>query len=283
MSPRQPAISEDVYFHHMVGTGGNTFAMALSQSTPKIPLVQITRGIKGVNVGDPAVIRERQPLAHNLVGRQRRLFFGHNLYGLVELAGLESSYFTILRNPFDRLITDFFWSLQFKSTSNSLNALDEFKSFVQQSHHLNFYIHHLGSLDYRNSQHFSLDECSLIDNARAYEMAKNALNNRFWFCGIAEKFNESLFHISHQLQIRSVHPWWLSRHPKTKFRPDYFDLSLALRTELESKQMLDWQLYEDARNNFENSWQTLINGESKRERALHTAFLDYHAKAHPLR
>jgi len=283
MSPRQPAISEDVYFHHMVGTGGNTFAMALSQSTPKMPLVQITRGIKGVNVGDPAVIRERQPLAHNLVERQRRLFYGHNLYGLVELAGLESSYFTILRNPFDRLITDFFWSLQFGSTPNSLIALDEFKSFVQQSHHLNFYIHHLGSLDYRNSQHFSLDECSLIDNARAYEMAKNALNNRFWFCGIAEKFNESLFHISHQLQIRSVHPWWLSRHPKTKFRPEYFDLSLALRTEIESKQMLDWQLYEDARNNFENSWQTLINGESKRERALHAAFLDYHANAHPLK
>lgn len=163
----------------------------------------------------------------------------HNLYGLVELAEFESSYFTILRNPFDRLISEFLWSLQFGSTSNPLIALDEFKSFAHQSHHLNFYIHHLGSLDYRNSQHFSLDECSLIDNTRAYEMAQNALNNNFWFCGITEKFSKSLFHISHQLQIRSVHPWWLSRYPKTKFRPEYFDLSRALRTEIESKQILD--------------------------------------------
>lgn len=248
-----------------------------------MPAIQITQGVKGVNVGDPSVIRERQFRLHNVVGCHRRLFYGHNLYGLVELAGFDASYFTILRNPFDRLVHDFFWRFQFRTTGNSLSALDEFKSFVHQSHHLNFYIHHLGPLDYRNSQHISLEECSLTKNARAYEMAKNALKNRFWFCGITEKFSESLFHIAHQLQIRSVHPWWLSRHPKTKFRPEYFDLSRALRTEIENKQMLDWQLYEEVRHNFEKSWHTLINGESKRERALYIAFLDYHAKAHPLK
>lgn len=279
MSPRQPARSDDIFFHHMVGTGGNTLAMALSQSTPKMPFSHITQGVKGVKIGDTAEIRKRRFRLHNLFGWQRRLFYGHNLYGLVELAGLNASYFTILRNPFDRLLSDFFWRFQFRPTVNSLSALDEFKSFVHQSHHLNFYIHHLGPLDYRNSQHFSLDECSLIENDRAYEMAQNALNNRFWFCGITEKFDESLFHLANQLQIRTVHPWWLSRHPKTKFRPDYSDLNRALRTEIESKQMHDWQLYDDVRNNFEQSWNSLINGWSKQEHALHTAFLDYHAKS----
>lgn len=279
MRPRLPTRTEDLYFHHMVGTGGNSLVASLSQSTPKIPLLQITHG---VNVGDPDVIRARRFRLHNLTGRQRRLFYGHNLYGLVESAGFDASYFTILRNPFDRLVSDFFWLLQFKHTVNSLSALDEFKSFVHQSHHLNFYIHHLGPLDYRNSQHFSLDECSSIENDRAYEMAQNALRNRFWFCGITERFDESLFSIAHQLQIRTVHPWWLSRHPKTKFRPSYFDLSRALRTEIGEKQMHDWQLYDDARNNFEQSWDSLINGPSKQEHPL-PEFFAYHATANPLR
>ena len=267
-----------LYFHHMVGTGGNTFTNALAASTPNLKIVQITDGAHGISVGDTSLLTSDM---------DRKLFYGHNLFGLLEKAGINDRYFTMLRNPYDRLITDFFWLFgnmktilfgEAKPPIRSLpiiaffkkhlhepemitahQAMVSFGKFVDVSDHLEFYIHHCGPLNFDNAQHFQIGECSILSNAAANELARNNLDNKFWLVGITELFEESLFVAAANINIQKIHPWWTCSRPRTPFRPAFMDLSRNLRSAIEKKTGYDMALYEDYRRKFETRFQAEVN------------------------
>jgi hypothetical protein len=164
---------ESIYFHHMVGTGGNTLAKTISLSGSKYELVQVTHGANNYIAGDQSILNRGGPV----------LYYGHNLLGLPDQIDPSVQYMTILRNPFDRLVSDFFWLHQHESRCD---VMDSFVQFVDSSDHLEFYIHHCGVLNYENRQHFSPAECSRLPNDKAYALARQRLDNRFWFVGCME-------------------------------------------------------------------------------------------------
>jgi hypothetical protein len=247
----------------MVGTGGNSLAQAIAAFEPCYKLVQLTEGVAGVVCGDT------EPLNF---ADGRTLFYGHNLCGLVEKAGMNDRYMTILRNPLDRLISDFFWTVGHVAGMSAYKAMELFTEFVDNSDHLEFYIHHCGPLNFNNSQHFKYDECSTVSNSKADVMARDRLEERFWMIGITELFDETLFFVADTVGINKISSWWHYRHIKTRFRPNYMDLSKSLRNQIEKKTLFDMTLYEDYRKKFETQFN---------EKECGDAFISYFNKAHP--
>ena len=280
-----------LYFHRMVGTGGNTLSNAIAASTPNFKIVQITDGAHGISVGDTSLLT---------ADMDRKLFYGHNLFGLLEKAGINDRYFTMLRNPYDRLITDFFWlfgnmrTILFSGAKQpdcnysilaffkgylrepemitAHHAMASFEKFVDISDHLEFYIHHCGPLNFNNAQHFQLEECSQLPNAMANELARNNLDKKFWLVSITELFEESLFVAAANMNIQKIHPWWTCSRPRTRFRPAFMDLSRNLRNTIEKKTAYDMALYEDYRKKFEARFQ---------EEANIPEFVSYFNEGHP--
>jgi Sulfotransferase family. len=229
---------EQVFFHHMVGTGGNTLAGTLARSGAGYDLRQLTMQ-KGYRSGD----------ASPLEAKGRVLFYGHNLFGLPEEEGMAVKYVTMLRHPYERLISDHFWR---RRHENRLDRLHGFYRLVEESEHLEFYIHHCGDLNYRNRAHFHLDECSQVPNKKAFALAMQNLVSKFLVVGIMEMFEESLFLVAHRIGLRCVAPWWQFRHPKSKIRPSYFDLPRRIREGIAEKCKHDVVLYETWRECLEN-------------------------------
>jgi len=238
---------EPLFIHHMVGTAGNTFCRAIANSTPARDHVELRYGINNIEINPDFVLHKIQKPC---------LFRGHNIYGLIELCNLNYKYSTILRNPYDRLITDWFWKRTidaFKSanlTYSRYNSLNEFYSFLESSPHLEFYIHHLGVLDYINSQHFCIEECSRVTNYSAYNSAITSLKKKFDFVGISEFMDLSIYSYSKLKNITNIKSWLPVRHMKTPNRPQFNELPSRYQNIIKNKTVFDRLLYEEYRENF---------------------------------
>jgi hypothetical protein len=103
-------------------------------------------------------------------------------------------------------------------------------------------------------------------------MARDRLEERFWMIGITELFDESLFFVADTVGTNKISSWWHYRHIKTRFRPNYMDLSKSLRHQIEKKTLFDMKLYEDYRKKFETQFN---------EKEYGDAFISYFNKAHP--
>ena len=247
-------LSEDTYyphkhlfFHHMVSTGGNSLANILSNLSPTYKKHQITQSVIP-KVGDETVLQ---------TAKESTLFYGHNLFGLMEKAGIHDRYFTTLRHPFDRIISDYFWLLNFNPDMTARKALTTFIKFVDECDHLEFYIHHLGHLNWENRQHFDPIECSKIDNDRAYDMAIHNIETKFWFVGIMEMFDETIFYISDRLNLSKPPDDYRKVSLSTKYRPSFWELPLHTQKQIEKKTRFDQNLYHRCRAQFEDSVQYL--------------------------
>lgn len=247
----------------MVGTGGNTLAHAISTSNPGYKVVQLS--------GNSAVEDLKNLKGH--MNSEDILFYGHNMFGLLELFGIQEKYITILRNPLDRLISDFFWKEIHNNKETAFNALQKFYSFIQKADHLEFYIHHCGDLRHQNAQHFDLSECSKTANEKAFNMAMDNLKTKFWFVGITEIFDESVYSLLKKLKKIEIGKWWTRRHPFTKYRPQYLELSKTSREIIEKKTKYDLELYQTLRKKSESEFTEL-----KWDRH----FIQYFNEAHPI-
>lgn len=237
---------EPLFFHHMVGTAGNTFCRAIANSNPARKHLEVRYGIQNQIINTELIFNAiKEPC----------LIRGHNIYGLIELCGLSYKYSTLLRNPYDRLITDWFWKYNSEINNGHLknsryNSYADFLKFVDKFEHLEFYIHHLGVLDYHNNQHFSIDECSKTPNSEAYLSSRTALTKKFNFVGIAENMDLSLYSYSKIVHLTNLANWVSSRHMKTPNRPQFDELPTKYQNTIISKTKFDKLLYDEARNDF---------------------------------
>lgn len=272
LTPRSPAgwplpiLQNNLYFHHIHGTGGTTLARVLAKSTPSLRMVHVARGAPGIVVGDPSILQN---------SGEGCMFYGHNLFGLVEKASIMNLYMTMLRNPYDRLITDFFWGYlhePFTTTFSARDAMKHFTEFVEKHEHLEFYIHQCSHLDFNTRARFDPEESSRMSNAEADALARTNLSSRFWYVGITELFEESIFVAALALGMSSVNSWWTMRHPHTPFRPAFMDLPKRLRNMIEDKTAYDFALYEDYRAQLERRFAEEGDG---------LVFTEYYNLAHP--
>lgn len=260
----------NIFFHHLVGTGGNSFARALENSEPGFDSVELSRGVNGYK--EHIILDWSKKLGQI----KKTLFRGHNLYGLLELTQITEKYITMLRHPVDRIITDWHWQKvinEKKINANRFVIQKDFEKFVLESKHLEYYIHQIGTLDYRNNGHFNIREYTRIPNSEAYNLAVEAINTKFSFVGITEDFDLSLFYYSKVIKLNNLANWFESSHGKTPYRPSFFDLSDDCQETLLEKTQWDTELYKIERNKFINIVKPLSSTQE---------FLDYYDKNNKL-
>lgn len=226
-----------VYFFHLGFTGGNTLAATIAASQPNYRLVHLTRG-SGHVVGDTGDLDEPG----------RVLFYGHHLYGLPETIGLDVKYVTVLRHPWDRVISDWFWMNRTEPRSSSM---DGFSRYIEESGHLEFYIHQIAEADPHLNPNFVYRDYAHFDNSAALETARRYLEERFSFVGIMELFDETCVLLSMHLGLRELEPWWTRRHQRTPGKATFFDLPRRIRDQIVEKTQHDTALYEEWRSRFE--------------------------------
>jgi len=243
-------IIRDIYFHSLANTGSNTFALTISNSNPFRKVVEITSGYPGVTTGDETVLNRHKP--------EPCIFKGHNLYGLVEKAGLDDKYITLLRDPKERVISDFYWNRRLIERGRGtkftyLEDIEAFSNFVIACEHLNFYIHHLSHINYSNNSTFDINECSSISNTIALKWAKESLRSKFLDIAITEEFDRSLFKLADKVGLRSIFNWSAARHSKTPGRPTFAELPTYIQQQIVNKTKDDNELYLEQREEFEST------------------------------
>lgn len=224
-----------LFFARLVGTGSHTLEDALVHSEPVCKFIEINVGSRtyGDKVGVTAPLSATGCI----------LFSGHNLLGLPETIGEYPKYFTLLRDPRQRIISDYFlnrWQ-NFKETINM--AMEGFEKFIDETPHLNFYIHHLGPLGYLNKQYFDIGECSIVPNDIADGAARMRIKNNFWHVGITERFDTEYGYLCGRLEKIPVDlDQFRTYHTP---RPNFRDLAPRVRETIGKKVWYDLRLYDD--------------------------------------
>lgn len=240
--------ADPLFFPRLVATGTNCLAETIRDSDPPRQIILVNQGSNEYVAADPSPFCPPSTLSAN-----PPLYAGHNLRGLPEALGLSVKYFTILRDPRQRIISDFFWyHCGWPHRRKPRDVLPDFFAFVGAAAHLEFYIHHLGPLNFTNRQHFDEAECSRTPHAIAARLARLSLERTFWFVGVTELFDETLARLAAATGITRLDDW--HRHPvQSSSAPKFADLPTYARDCIETKMPFDIALYCDYREKFESS------------------------------
>lgn len=174
---------------------------------------------------------------------------GHMPYGFAHEAGETVHYVTMLREPRERVISDYFYIK--RSPQHPLSAPINDGS--------------LSLLDYSGSQHAANIMCRRLfatkDNfAKLYDLPADGLDllegakttlDACAVVGLCERFDDSVALLANRFSWSHI-PTTI-RWNETPDRPRFEDLSAAERTALSSNTKADQSLYDYARNLFEAS------------------------------
>ncbi|ABG58138.1 sulfotransferase family 2 domain-containing protein [Cytophaga hutchinsonii] len=165
-----------------------------------------------------------------------KIIHGHFPFGLDRLLPQKSTYITFLRNPIERLISDYYYCKDFALAHNhSYASTMSFKEYLSCSDILN--------IDNGQTRFVAGGE-NVPYGDNSIEMLNRAIENiekRFSFVGITEKFDESL------LIANAVFSWnqyyYTSKNITSSKSYDFDEETWEL---LRKRNFLDLQLYEYA-------------------------------------
>jgi hypothetical protein len=244
---------DKIYFAHFTKTGGTAFSDMILASYNEYKYVNMT--VRGTYRA-----RDASPLG----GPGKKLFSGHNLYGLPESVGEKVKYCTLLRHPYERIVSDFFWVNRRRSRYENY---ERFCSFIDRLEHLEFYIHRIArakefELSVPLQQHFSRLDADVEPNEEDRIYAYANLMNKFLFVGITEEYDQSVFLFARDFGIDKVAPWIQGRVQINSLKPSFFSLPINLRRIIEKKAERDAELYETFRKRHDARFQESNFGES---------------------
>jgi len=230
-----PNRNEALIFLHIPKTGGSTLYKILERQytwaqTLRLESSQIAR-FKAL----PAVDRERY-----------RLIEGHLHFGLHRFIPRASTYITFLRRPVERVLSFYYYA---RSTPDHylypLLATERLDLKALLAREL--------TMELCNEQTRLLagdewEDPERVVTQAAFERAKANLRSYFRVVGLLEEFDASL------LLLRRAFDWHLPFYVKenvTKEKPDNTCLDVETRKLVEDANRLDLELYEYARNLFD--------------------------------
>jgi hypothetical protein len=190
--------------------------------------------------------------------------------GLDELVGVHHCCFTLLRNPLERFISEFFWrnrhdveSLRFPWRWN--NELARWVDKLGEAGHANFYCSEFStsSVDQRCFHPHLVPENVVNTSAsELYAKAVSRLKSGYFFVGITELFEESLFYFARIIGCPALMLWTDLQHHSTthavgrgRSMKKYTADTMPIRTKRKLTSLLeaDIELYERCREKFEDA------------------------------
>ena len=232
-----PDRSETLIFLHIPKAGGSTISKILEQQYSRAETLTLDD-------------RERQiaqlkalPAAQR---GQYRLIQGHLFFGLHRFIPRASTYITFLRRPVERVLS--FYHYARSTPDHYLYPL-----VTTERLDLKTLLAREVTLELRNEQTRLLagdewEDPQRVVTRAALELAKANLRTHFRVVGLLEEFDASL------LLLRRAFEWDLPFYVKdnvTKKKPDDTSLDAETRRLVEDANCLDLELYEYARNLFD--------------------------------
>ena len=173
-----------------------------------------------------------------------RVLQGHFPFGLHEHLSVPADYLTILRDPVNRIISMYYW----------IHGNDD--------HVLNTLVRSMSLKDFADSgfEITTNHQTSLISglppntDKRALAVAKENLQGQITAFGLNERFDESLLLFKQRLGWKHV---FYSRRNVTKSRPRRSEVPASVLEVIQKHNSLDLQLYEFARQTFDETIRAL--------------------------
>jgi hypothetical protein len=244
MTPRVTAVPKPaLLFLHIPKTGGITLRQVVERQYPRA---------RTHLVGDPYWAFWDMP--EHLRARLR-LVEGHMPLGLHAALPQPSTYVTMLREPLERVVSDYYYLLRTPTakfhdevTSRRMSLADLVRSGI--------------SVEFDNEQTRLLGDDPWVEfgacSTEMVDAAKRNLRERFAAVGLVERFDLSLLVMARALGWRR--PLYYVRRNVTRDRPRVGDLDVETRRLLEETHRFDRELYSFARALFDEHVQRLFGG-----------------------
>lgn len=167
-----------IIFVHIPKTGGMTFAPIITRNFPRESVIQIS--------GTLASCGERVSRLPDSSRAEIKCIYGHVPLGLHRWLSHPAAYITLLRNPVDRLVSAYYYSLRHPEWP--------FHELIVKQHlSLHEFAASEAAAELHNAQTRMLsgsdEPVSTVDTL---DIAKANLRQRFAFVGLTERFDESV-------------------------------------------------------------------------------------------
>jgi hypothetical protein len=245
-------------FNHMANTGGVAFSQAVMQFG--------AHGYEAINFV-PNTTLEIKEYLYALMSRKdshKYYFHGHWVNGVDLILNSPATNITILRNPIDRFLSEFFW--QHRSDPSCATAPLEMVSEIEnwinalsEVGHANFYCYEIAipSIDKAEFHaHLRLENMRQFSANDLYLRANLILESKYCFVGISELFEESLMYFFRLMGWPKIGPWKRGPHApgrgaaQAKFSSS--DLPVYLVRKLTKLLAADIELYQTWRLKLED-------------------------------
>ena len=266
LTPRQsvgPQANIVIFDHIPKAAGGFMFGLFAPNISESPSDIQNWHKTPYYNVSHGMPNKEICPATNTLV-------WAHGLYGLHEYVDLTATYATVIRDPIERFISEYFWMAANSRTHQSISHRQVYESFVIDVDSLdnaNFqtfhfsepgrqwpaqkWTHILGFDGYRAV--FDHELMSKFPIATAYEKAMANLKTHFTFVGISELAIESIFMMADlygwKNLVHASNPNLRVNHAQQ--RPTIVELPIKTRRKLERITEADRAIYDEYRHKFE--------------------------------
>lgn len=212
-------------YTHIPKTGGNTFAAVLYNQ------YHYEKEVCSVYL--------REHLPKDVDFDKIKLIIGHHQFGLHKEVPRPCKYITMLRDPVDRVVSNYFFNLKFHGKQPKESP---FVEFIKR---------------YPNRQ----TRWVAGEDREDLQLAKDNIEKHFIAVGITEMFNESMYMMKQKLGWGDITYKQYNVNPK---RPKTDTVSDALIDLIKKHNALDIELYHWAKRRFEDEMRRLDHRSQKR-------------------
>jgi hypothetical protein len=227
-----------IIYVHLPKCGGTTFNRIIEWEYPPLQVFSV----------DPAFFRwsYRRLLGWSQDRLARiKVFKGHMPFGLHKSLARPATYITVLRDPIDRAISQYYFPLAHKLQRRHRQVKNlTLEEYVQRTPYKNVQTKMLSGLDH--GYDFLAGECS----AEELELAKLNLSARFSLVGLTERFDESL------ALAKIEFGWRINQYADfnvTPHRPKKDQITPLVRELITEQNRFDVELYAYALGLFEET------------------------------
>lgn len=212
-------------FVHIPKTGGSTIRTVLSRA------YGIDK-IYGISSSFPDELEYQQKIIAGIKDKRIRLLPGHYPFGVHEILKIPCRYFTMVRNPVERVISDYYFA--FKADYHAYHQ-EICKGNITLERYL---------LDPELKVGVELQSFLLLGEEYKSKLAEEYLQKQYAFVGVAEKFEESMLLFAKYFRWQV--PLYLKRNVSSHKESSFYDRSLVFQKNykaLKARYRVDFECY----------------------------------------
>lgn len=236
-------------FVHLPKTGGVTLTELIYRQIGRDKVFQITAG----KIHD-SILRFSKMSSHQR--SQYDAVVGHMPIGIDRFIPQESMYMTLLRDPIERLISEYYFikrNPEHRIHKEIASGSMDLRRYVERQQD-NVLVRRLWNYDLLGSKTYWAEFRSQPVKGKMIDEAKSNLRDRFGVVGLCERFDETVMLIASELG------WgfpFYEEHNVTPDRPTRYDIDPQTRRLIEEKTEFDQELYRYAEEIYAEAWSKL--------------------------